>query len=264
MRMSGSLALCALFLTGGYAAAVEPTSEDAAKWSKVPYGAIINHCTVPGVVALTFDDGPHENTHHILDLLDDYGAHATFFVNGDNYGRGRIDDKSTPWPKTLQRMIRAGHQIGSHTWAHVDMSEADHDTRYHQMRHLEQALADVLGTAMVPTYFRPPYATCSEECQRQMEEMGYHVVNFDLDTKDYENNTPDKIAHSIHKFSNALEAGRRGDSFLVLAHDVQKMTSQVLAGFMLEQIRRKGYKAVTVGECLNDPRSLWYRRLPRE
>ena len=36
-------------------------------------------------IALTFDDGPHPYyTEKILDILDEYGAHATFFVIGSN------------------------------------------------------------------------------------------------------------------------------------------------------------------------------------
>lgn len=41
----------------------------------------------PGDVALTFDDGPFIYTSHILDLLAQYNASATFFVTGINNGR---------------------------------------------------------------------------------------------------------------------------------------------------------------------------------
>ena len=34
------------------------------------------------VVYLTFDDGPSENTQAILDILNQYGAKATFFITG--------------------------------------------------------------------------------------------------------------------------------------------------------------------------------------
>lgn len=34
------------------------------------------------IVYLTFDDGPSKNTQRVLDILDRYGAKATFFVVG--------------------------------------------------------------------------------------------------------------------------------------------------------------------------------------
>lgn len=47
----------------------------------VPYGMRINSCTVPGKVALTFDDGPGALTNELLDLLDEYDSKVTFFVS---------------------------------------------------------------------------------------------------------------------------------------------------------------------------------------
>jgi peptidoglycan/xylan/chitin deacetylase (PgdA/CDA1 family) len=44
--------------------------------------SIINSCTVPGVVALTFDDGPYIYTDLIVSQLNAAGIHATFFQNG--------------------------------------------------------------------------------------------------------------------------------------------------------------------------------------
>jgi hypothetical protein len=60
-------------------------------------------------------------------------------------------------------------------------------------------------------------------------------------------------------FSSALSAGSEGSSFLVLAHDVHEQTATALTPFMLEKIKQKGYRAVTVGECLGDPAANWYK-----
>jgi peptidoglycan/xylan/chitin deacetylase (PgdA/CDA1 family) len=51
-----------------------------------PVGVIINDCTTPGTVALTFDDGPFIYTESVLNQLAAAGAKATFFVNGQNWG----------------------------------------------------------------------------------------------------------------------------------------------------------------------------------
>jgi len=45
-------------------------------------GSIITKCTVKGVVALTFDDGPFAYTQSIVDQLTAAGHKATFFQNG--------------------------------------------------------------------------------------------------------------------------------------------------------------------------------------
>jgi peptidoglycan/xylan/chitin deacetylase (PgdA/CDA1 family) len=66
-------------------------------------------CTKPGVVALTFDDGPYMYTDTVLDHLNAAGMHATFFVNGQNWAN--IFD----YADTVKRVVDGGHQIGSHT-----------------------------------------------------------------------------------------------------------------------------------------------------
>lgn len=60
-------------------------------------------------VYLTFDDGPSSNTNRILDILDDYGVKATFFVTG------KTDDESKA---AMQRIVNEGHTIGMHSYSH--------------------------------------------------------------------------------------------------------------------------------------------------
>lgn len=91
------------------AAAAVPSA--AAAGSSIPIGTIINSCTVPGTVALTFDDGPYIYTAQVLDTLKSNNVRATFFVNGDNWANIlNADDQAL-----VHRMIAEGHQIGSHT-----------------------------------------------------------------------------------------------------------------------------------------------------
>lgn len=78
--------------------------------STVPVGTIISSCTVSGVFALTFDDGPFMYTEQVLDTLAANNVKATFFLNGMNYGN--IYD----YTSTVQRMVAEGHQVGSHTY----------------------------------------------------------------------------------------------------------------------------------------------------
>ncbi len=58
------------------------------------------------LIALTIDDGPNRiTTTKILDVLDKYGAKATFFVIGENI-QGNED--------IVQRMVDDGHELGNH------------------------------------------------------------------------------------------------------------------------------------------------------
>ena len=83
---------------------------NTANTTSLPVGAIITHCTIPGAIALTFDDGPYVYTPMILDTLAEHGARAPFFLNGHN--RGNIHTS----PDVVQRTLAEGHQLGSHTF----------------------------------------------------------------------------------------------------------------------------------------------------
>ncbi|KAF2431388.1 chitin deacetylase, partial [Tothia fuscella] len=213
-------------------------------------GAGLFKCTVPGVVAITYDDGPSEFTPLILELLDKYESKATFFVNGNGRGRGEIDVKSQ-WRDIIQRMFNSGHQIASHTYSHQDLDSMNSDHRRNQMIYNEMALANIIHA--FPTYMRPPYSRCySSDCRSLMKELGYHIINFDSDTKDTENVS---VEQEMQSFTENLAQGRR----LVIGHDIQENTAKKLTEFMLKTIKENGLRAVTVGECLGDPMENWYR-----
>ncbi|KAK4167638.1 family 4 putative carbohydrate esterase [Cladorrhinum sp. PSN259] len=252
---SASLLTLGMLLLGGQAA---PTV-DKLESRSVPSGQIIYHCTVPGTVALTFDDGPYNFTPRLLDLLDQAGVKATFFVNGENWSH-EIDNPSTPWPEILKRIVNSGHQIASHTWSHQDLTYLGEDQRAFQMKQLETALGHVLG--MIPTYMRPPYASCEGSCVPSIEGLGYHVIHFDVDTKDYEfKDSAGAMQTAIDTFNSAVANGGPDSSFLVLSHDVHENTVEVLVPAMLQTIAERGYRAVPVGECLGDSPSNWYRSI---
>lgn len=108
-----------------------PLSFDLADVLSVPVADIYD-CVVPGDIALTFDDGPGIYTDEIVNLLNSYGAKATFFITGINNGKGAID--ITPaWNAVIKKMYANGHQLASHTWSHADLSTLTEDARRTEM-----------------------------------------------------------------------------------------------------------------------------------
>lgn len=180
---------------------------------------------------------------------------ATFFINGANWAKG-IDDESGPYPAILRRIVSEGHQLGSHTWSHADLSGLSTAQRFDEVSRLENLLQRVVG--LKPRYIRPPYASCANGCLEDLEGMGYHVVNFDLDTKDYVNDSEGQIQVSVEKFRNELGSDSKAHSAIVLAHDVHFWTVETLTKDMVETARLRGFRLVTVGECLGDVGGGWY------
>ncbi|KAH6670338.1 hypothetical protein F5X68DRAFT_141922 [Plectosphaerella plurivora] len=238
-----------------------PSTDDIPrpKIGNVPYGEIITQCVEPGLIALTFDDGPFNYTSQILDILDEYEVKATFFIAGNNKGKGRIDDGNTPWPGILARIHDSGHHIASHTWTHRDLNKVNSTIRRTEMTFNERAFRNIFG--WIPTYMRPPYLECAEAtgCHGLMDTLGYHIINSNIDTKDYLYDSPDLISTARQRFTGSIAADPSQASYIVLAHDVHLQTVVNLTPFMIEEARARGYRLVTVGECLGDPSANWYR-----
>lgn len=225
-------------------------------------GAGIYDCVTPGTVAITYDDGPYIYTTQVLDVLANYSAKATFFITGNNLGKGEIDIASNGYVPIIQRMHTDGHQIASHTWTHLDLSAISSLDRKNQMWKNEMALRNILG--FFPTYMRPPYSSCtaSSGCEADMETLGYHVTYFDVDTDDYEQDSTTLIQNSKNWFTGNITAGgatAANSDWLVIGHDIHYQTAYNLTDYMLSTLTSLGYKAVTVGECLGDPAANWYR-----
>tara|TARA_R110002003_G_scaffold32_9_gene2000 strand:- start:38182 stop:39822 length:1641 start_codon:yes stop_codon:yes gene_type:complete len=182
-------------------------------------------------------------------------AKATFFITGNNNGKGAIDEN---WSSVISNMYAQGHQIASHTWSHQNLDEITQDQRYDQMVKNEMAIRNIIGK--YPTYMRPPYSACdTAACQADMAALGYVVTSFDLDTDDYNQLTKEKIQTAKDNFKNGVDtAGTNGDA-LAIAHDIHELTALNLTDYMLDYVYSKGWTAVTVGECMNDPEKNWYR-----
>ncbi|RPB12653.1 glycoside hydrolase/deacetylase [Morchella conica CCBAS932] len=224
----------------------------------VPYGAHIYSCNIRGTIALTFDDGPYTYTAGLLDLLASLGIKATFFITGNNLSKGAIDGPNTAWPAVIRRAYNEGHQIASHTWDHLDLNTLNEADRQYQMTRLEQAFLSIIGC--YPTYMRAPFIQCNRECLRTMERLGYHAIFWDLDTADYTNVTPDLIQRSKDNVDMAMEGlNSNYNSILSIAHDIHYQTVYNLTRYQIITGYRYGYRFVTVGECLGDPKDNWYR-----
>lgn len=229
------------------------------KIGPVPYGSVIYSCVRNGDVALTFDDGPYIYTPRLLDVLAQYNVKATFFVVGSN-GNGDID-KVTQWSDIIKRTYSQGHQIASHTWDHADLTTLSSAARREEMYKTEQALANILG--FFPTYMRPPYLGFDSASEVDMADLGYHVISTNLDTKDYANDSPELIVNSERIFDQYTASDPGSSNYIVLNHDVHRETVYTLAEYEIQRLRSRGFRAVTVGECLGDDPANWYRSASR-
>jgi peptidoglycan-N-acetylglucosamine deacetylase len=216
-------------------------------------GCVVGVRTREPVVALTFDDGPDpESTPRVLDLLARCGAHATFFMVGSEAAR---------YPDLVASVAGAGHAIGNHTWDHPVLPRLNSADRRAQFRECQKAL-EPWGTEL----FRPPYLAQSRACRLQALRMRYKVILANVDSEDWWDPDPDRIAER-------LETGVRPGA-IVLLHDAVLGSSGLRfpheprpdRGAMLQGLERflnetgAGFRFLTVPELLRKGRAIRVRR----
>ena len=99
-----------------------------------------------GKIALTFDDGPGEATPLVLDILQEAGIRATFFLCGRNTER---------FPDYARRIADEGHEIGNHTYSHPRLLWKTPGRIAYEIDRAQNVIA--YRTGHRPKLFRPPY-----------------------------------------------------------------------------------------------------------
>ena len=138
------------------------------------------------VVHLTLDDGPGPETERFLDLFDEFGVKATFFVNSNRIaGRESI----------VQRIVAEGHAVANHTHTHCNLQNPDRLTPSELCagRTATDEIADAqriieASTGVVPTCFRPPYGAQSAATKDVIAQFGLRNWLWDIDTNDWKFN----------------------------------------------------------------------------
>jgi peptidoglycan/xylan/chitin deacetylase (PgdA/CDA1 family) len=126
-------------------------------------------------VALTFDDGPHPVwTRKVLDALDEAGAKGTFFL---------IGKKAEAYPDVVEDILRRGHTVGLHSYAHDRLFALRSEKRVRA--DLERGI-DVLTklTGERPTLFRPPIGHTNPVIARVADALDLTVVGWTLSGRD--------------------------------------------------------------------------------
>ncbi|MFA5676516.1 MAG: polysaccharide deacetylase family protein [Christensenellales bacterium] len=158
------------------------------------------------IAYLTFDDGPCEtgktlNTIAVLDLLAEYDIKATFFVLGVN---------AKKYPDIILRQFNEGHEIGNHTYSHVNPATVDDEKLIRQVRTTNTIIKKITGKK--PTIFRAPYG--SPLTVSQSKGIGMRRLGWDLDTLDWRGTSVEKI---IEKVEKACKNGKK--RIRILFHD---------------------------------------------
>jgi peptidoglycan/xylan/chitin deacetylase (PgdA/CDA1 family) len=198
------------------------------------------------IVALTIDDAPSEYTAEILQVLQQNDARATMFVIGAQIaGREEV----------LRRAVEKGMELGNHAMRDQPSRALRDDELAVQIQSVHSRLAEIYASVdeeegkgekdrrSPPKYFRPGSGFFSERMRRLVATLGYRLVLGSVYPHDPQ--IPYAWLNARHVLSMVKPGG------IIICHDRRGWTVPMLKK-VLPELKRRGYKVVTVTELLEE------------
>ncbi len=192
----------------------------------MPSGLLWKIDTREKAIFLTFDDGPIPGlTEEILDILDQFGAKATFFCVGENVRK---------YPEIFSAVKKRGHAVGNHTQHHMKGVGKGLDEYLEDIRKANIYVDSKL--------FRPPYGLMTP-WQAKALAREYTVVMWTVLTRDF-----DPSVRPEECLNLALEGVAPGS--IIVFHDNIKARRNVLYALprLLEYARSEGYECRLISD----------------
>jgi peptidoglycan-N-acetylglucosamine deacetylase len=219
-------------------------------WGALPPGSFITSGpTQDKKIALTFDDGPGLESEQFLPLLDKYQVKATFFM---------LAEQAKLRPKIARQIADKGHEIGSHTYNHVNYLKHYRDlvkTSGSEDKAAAQAKKDLVedmnksrkiieeATGQRLKVLRMPHGIDRPWIKEAARETGFVLVNWTYGS-DWVKQDDEK---SRREYINAVKPGA-----ILLFHDGgrNRKKSIALTEAVLKYAKENGFEVVSVGELL--------------
>lgn len=187
------------------------------------------------VVYLTFDDGPSALTEDVLNILDEYGVKATFFVVAK-------DDETSK--QRLREIADRGHAIGLHSYTHdYRKIYASVDAFLDDFAKEREIIYSATGE--YPTMFRFPGGSVNSYNKKtakaiidEMTRRGYTYYDWNVSSGDAEYGA---TRESIYR--DTITQTKARTKAIVLCHDTNAKgdtVSQLPA--ILKELKQSGYR----------------------
>ena len=186
-------------------------------------------CAVHKCIALTFDDGPHEEYgHRLIDILEARDAAATFFVLGD---------LTVKHPELVKRMAAAQQEVGNHSWSHANFTRLSNARIAEEIARTNDAIFDAAGIR--PLLMRPPYGSYNG---RVIDQANMPIALWNIDPEDWNDQSAEAIYR--HTIAHAKPGG------VVLLHEIEGVTVQAVPR-IIDELQRQGYVLVTMSDLFD-------------
>lgn len=179
-------------------------------------------------ISLTFDDGPNPmTTPRLLDILNEKGVTATFFMLGQNVTQNE---------QLAKRVYDEGHEVASHSFSHPNLTTLDAETIKEQVNSTDRAIYKATGS--LPTDIRPPYGAVNKSVA---EIIGKPIIQWSVDSQDWQ-------SHNTNAIVKRVDDTAYNDS-IMLMHDIYPETIDAVP-IIIDHLRAAGFEIIPSKQLL--------------
>lgn len=182
-------------------------------------------------IAITLDGTwGADYTEKLLDIFKKHDLKITFFFAG--YWLEK-------YPDLVKKIAAAGHEIGNHTYTHPHCNSLSKEKLIKELEDTSNLIEKLIGKR--PRFFRPPFGEYNDKVIRTAEELGYQVVQWSLDSLDWQEPGVDYI---IKRILNNVSAGD-----IILMHNNAPDTPEALKT-LIPELKKRGYEIIPLSELI--------------
>jgi peptidoglycan/xylan/chitin deacetylase (PgdA/CDA1 family) len=188
-------------------------------------------------IALTFDAGANaECFEDLIAALEKAQVHSTFFITG-NFAQRKSD--------CAKAITKHGHEIGNHTWNHLDLTRQSDEIVREEITRAEDLLTEISGQTPRPRW-RAPFGARDARVLRIAASLGYRSIYWTIDSLD--SMEPRKTSQFlIDRITSITDT--QLDGAIILMHVGEKSTTDALPA-IIANLQGRGFRLVTVSKLL--------------
>lgn len=225
---------CALLVIVAFALALTMTSASGS--AEVFFGAprkipIYSVDVKEKRVALTFDAAyGADKTSAIMDVLEDEGIPATFFLVGF-WVRN--------FPEKAKEIADRGFEIGTHSNVHGHMSKMTSEEIASDLGLSIERIREATG--ITPTVFRAPYGEYNDRLITEAGRLGLMTVQWSVDSLDWKNISAQSVVERV--------CTKAHEGAIILMHNNSDYVVEALPE-IIQRLKKEGYTFSTVGDMI--------------
>ncbi len=182
-------------------------------------------------VAISFDCAwGVDYTDELLEIMEAENVVCTFFT---------VEFWAKKYPEYLKKIDEKGHEIGTHSATHPEMSKLSREDVIKELTTSSKAITDVTGKKV--EVFRPPFGDYNDRLIDTASELGLYTIQWDVDSLDWKDLSAVEITKRV--------VNRVKNGSIVLFHNQGKHTAEALPS-VIKSLKEEGYEFVRIGDLI--------------